>query len=392
MSVRRRIAARLQQLQADGLYRERRVVQPLPGGLCRTDGRELVNFGGNDYLSLAHRLRAVSAADSASAEATPFGATASSAVIGRTPELDALESALAQFENTEAALVFPTGYAANLGVLQTLIEDTDAVLCDRDNHASIVDACRGSRGQFLVFRRDRLDSLEKTLQRRRAAFEQTFIVTDGVFSMDGTVADLSALCDLADRYAASVVVDEAHATGVLGQQGRGSTELTATEQRVLVRIGTMSKAMAGLGGFVVGDAATIDWIRNRARTQFFSTALPPSVCQAMVQSLALISAEPQLRDTLAAATELAHRVAAELGLQTISSGLAPIVPILTGRPETAVTVSRGLLERGFLVPAIRPPTVPQGTSRLRLSLCVAHSEQQIRSVLGAVHELLETTG
>jgi len=384
MSLKDRIAARLQQLHADGLYRERRVVQSLPGGMCRIDGQDLVNFGGNDYLSLAHRLT-----PAASPEAS-FGATASSAVMGRTPELNALETALALFENTEAALVFPTGYAANLGVLQTLIEDTDAVLCDRDNHASIVDACRGSRGQFLVYRRDRLDALERTLRRRRASFEQTFIVTDGVFSMDGTVADLATLCDLADRYQANVVVDEAHATGVLGQQGRGSTELTGTEDRVLVRIGTMSKAMGGLGGFVAGDASTIDWIRNRARTQFFSTALPPSVCSAMTESLALIRTERPLRDTLAAHIQLAHRVAAESGLQTIPGGVAPIIPILTGRPDLAVTVSQALFERGFFVPAIRPPTVPQGTSRLRLSLSAGHSQEQIRSVLKTVGTLLTT--
>lgn len=385
MSLKDRIAARLQQLHADGLYRERRVVLPLPGGMCRIDGRDLVNFGGNDYLSLAHRLTPALTSTEAS-----FGATASAAVMGRTPELNALESALALFENTEAALVFPTGYAANLGVLQTLIEDTDAVLCDRDNHASIVDACRGSRGQFLVYRRDRMDTLEKTLQRRRAMFEQTFIVTDGVFSMDGTVADLASLCDLADRYQANVVVDEAHATGVLGSQGRGSTELTETEDRVLVRIGTMSKAMGGLGGFVVGDTATIDWIRNRARTQFFSTALPPSVCAAMTRSLSLIRTERPLRETLAAHTQLAHRVAADLGLQTIPGGVAPIIPILTGRPDIAVAASRRLFEQGFFVPAIRPPTVPHGTSRLRLSLSAAHSEEQIRSVLKTAGTLLQT--
>lgn len=384
MSIQERIAARLQQLHNDGLYRQRRVVQALPGGRCLTDGRELVNFGGNDYLSLAHRLDSAVGSDGG-----PFGATASSAVIGRTPELDQLECALARFEGTEAALVFPTGFAANLGVLQTLIEDTDAVLCDRDNHASIVDACRGSRGRFLVYRRDRPQALEQTLQRRRPSFDHVFIVTDGVFSMDGTMADLPALCELADRYRASVVVDEAHATGVLGQHGRGSTEHTDTEHRVLLRIGTMSKAMGGLGGFVAGDEATIDWIRNRARTQFFSTALPPSVCVAMTQSLKIISSEPALRETLLSHTRLAHCVAGELGLQTISGGIAPIVPVLTGTPDQAVRVSRDLFDAGYFVPAIRPPTVAQGTSRLRFSLCAAHTSAQIRDVLQETHRLLK---
>ena len=380
----RRVAARLQQLSADGLYRQPRVVQALPGGRCLLSGQELINFGGNDYLGLAHRVTL------ASAPPLTCGSTASAAVMGRSPELAALEAALADFEDTPAALVFPTGYAANLGVLQTLVEAGDAVLCDRDNHASIVDACRTAQGQFLVYRGDRLAALEQTLARRRARYDQVFLVTDGVFSMDGTVARLPELCELAARFDACVIVDEAHGTGVLGERGRGATEHTHTEDRVLLRIGTLSKATGGLGGFVVGPQDTIDWLRNRARTQFFSTALPPAMCQAMTHSLQQIVAQPERRHQLGHLRQLAHQLAAAHGLQTIPGGVAPIIPILVGEPDDAVRLSQQLQDAGFFVPAIRPPTVPAGTARLRLSLCADHTRQQVEDVMSTIARLWQT--
>lgn len=379
----RRIGQRLEELTSEGLYRNRRVIQPLPDGHCMVDGRRLLNFGGNDYLGLAHQIGRIEQDDE-----RPFGATASSAVIGRTPQMAQLETDLARFEGAEAALVFPTGYAANLGVLQTLIESRDAVLCDRDNHASIIDACRHSAGQFLVYRRDRLAGLEQTLQRRRSDFEQMFLVTDGVFSMDGVVADLAALCDLAERYDACVIVDEAHGTGVLGEHGRGAAEFTETEDRVLLRVGTMSKAMGGLGGFVVGNRNTIDWLRNRARPQFFSTALPPGVCMAMQKSLQLIQSMPERRQRVLSLATEARQLAAELSLTTIDGGVAPIVPAIVGEPEVTVRLSTRLETMGVLAPAIRPPTVASGTARLRLSLSAEHTSEQVRQTLISIRDLL----
>ncbi len=386
MAFQQQLQQRLAALDAKGQRRTTRTVDCLPGGLCRIRGRELVNFGGNDYLNLAHE---VSHSDQVrEVFAAQVGATASALVCGRSQWHEELEDALATFEDTEAALLFPTGFAANLGLISSLVQTDDAVFCDRDNHASIIDACRSSAGRMLVYRGDRLESLEESLRRRRGEYERVFIVTDGVFSMNGRVPELGLICDIAERHDALVIVDEAHGTGVLGEHGRGACDLCNVEHRVLARVGTLSKALGGLGGFVAADATTIDWLRNTARTQFFSTALPPAICAAMLQSLRIVESEPTRQQDLAQLTAFAHRQISELGLQTVESGVAPIVPILLGDEESAVRISSHLMDAGWFVPTIRPPTVASGTSRLRLSLTIGHNEQQIKQVLASVKALI----
>ncbi|MEZ6061624.1 MAG: aminotransferase class I/II-fold pyridoxal phosphate-dependent enzyme [Planctomycetaceae bacterium] len=256
-----RMTQRLRQLQQSNLLRTPRVVETLPGGRCRVDHVDSVNFGGNDYLDIAHDVRVCRAFQDAAAEQT--GSTASAIVAGRSPLHDQLESCLARFEDADEALLFPSGYAANTGVLTTLVEANDAVFCDRDNHASIIDAAKTCAGRMLVYHRDRLERLTSALAKRRHEFDQTFIVTDGVFSMDGTLAPLPELCDIADRFDAVVIVDEAHATGVIGSRGHGASEHSDCEARVKVRVGTLSKALGGLGGFAVGDHQTISWLSQR---------------------------------------------------------------------------------------------------------------------------------
>lgn len=377
-----RIASRLTDLHNQGLHRKSRVVTSLPGGRCVIDEQELVNFGGNDYICLAHEIGRSPTVQEAWQQ--QVGATASAVLSGRSRWHEELEQQLADFEDTESALLFPTGFAANLGVLHSLIESTDAVFCDRDNHASIVDAARGSKGQFYVYRKDRLDSLEDAIMRRRDQFQQIFIVTDGVFSMDGSLAALTDLCQIAGRNECQVIVDEAHGTGVLGDEGRGACDFSNVEDRVLLRVGTMSKAMGGIGGFAVGDQQTIDWLRNTARTQFFSTALPPGVCAAMLESLRVIKEDPGRRHRLAELTALAHRRIESLGLKTVAGGVAPIIPIVIGDASQAVAISNQLQNEGWFIPAVRPPTVAKDSARLRMSLCSGHSNQQIEDVISAV--------
>ena len=383
----RLLQQRLAELDDRGQRRRCRTVDCLPGGMCRIDGRDLVNFGGNDYLNLAHE---VGHSDQVTGLfRSQVGATASALVCGRSQWHDALETALTEFEATESALLFPTGFAANLGLIGSLVQSGDAVFCDRENHASIVDACRNCPGRMLVYRRDRLDSLNESLRSRRAEYGQVFIVTDGVFSMDGCVPDLTLICEIAERHDAMVIVDEAHGTGVLGLHGRGACDVSNVEHRVLARVGTMSKALGGLGGFVVADTTTIDWLRNSARTQFFSTALPPSICAAMLESVRIVQGEPERREHLGQLTAFAHQQIVELGLQSTGPGVAPIIPILLGDEELAVRVSSELLESGWFVPAIRPPTVSAGTARLRLSLTVGHNTEQVKHVLGRITALLD---
>lgn len=373
---------RLQRLEDIGQMRAARTVDTFEDGTCEIDGQRLINFGGNDYLNLAHEIGQFPAVREIFAQ--QVGSTASALVCGRSRWHDDLERQLADFEDTEAALLFPTGYAANLGVLGGLVSDDDAIFCDRDNHASIVDAARSSAGRMFVYRRENLDALEDAIRRRRTDYERIYIVTDGVFSMDGGIAPLSDLCELADRCGAAVIVDEAHGTGVLGDYGRGACDFCNAESRVLVRIGTMSKAMGGLGGFAVADRTTISLLRNTARTQFFSTAIPPAICAAMSESLRLIRSQPERRQKLAQLTKFAQEEINRLGLSTVGSGIAPIIPVLASGELTVVELSSRLSAAGFFVPAIRPPTVPNGTDRLRMSLTVKHTPEQITSALEIV--------
>ena len=383
-----RLTRNLLQLEQRGQRRLARTVNSLPDGRCLLNGKQLVNFGGNDYLNLAHEVSGKDSVLTVFQQQT--GSTASALVCGRSEWHHSLEKALAAFENTEAALLFPTGYAANLGVLGSLVESKDAIFCDRDNHASLIDAAKSCDGQFYVYRRDRLDKLSDSIGRRRSQYDQVFIVTDGVYSMDGTIASMNELCQVAERFDCQMIVDEAHGTGVLGNSGRGTCDVCEVEDRVAVRIGTMSKAMGGLGGFVVGTNSIIEWLRNTARTQFFSTALPPGICAAMLESLQLIQSEPERRSKLAQLTEYAHRRLRELSLESVGYGVAPIIPVLIKDDAKVVAVSQQLEAAGFFIPAIRPPTVPAGTARLRFSLTVKHSIQQVDSALSEVAGVLNS--
>lgn len=376
-----RIAAELGQLKQQNLLREPRVVTPLADGRCSVDGRTVVNFAGNDYLGLAHEP-AMEPFDTT----TPAGATASAAVAGRSKYHDQLEQQLAEFEQTQAALLFPSGFAANFGTLTGLIREHDAVFCERFNHASIVDAARACDGQLFVYRNDRLQQLRTSLQKRRHQFHQVFIVTDGVFSMDGTIAPLGPLTLIAKEFDCVVIVDEAHGTGVLGRHGRGACDHHNVEGEVLIRVGTMSKAMGGLGGFVASTADVVTLLRNTARTQFFSTALPPAVCRHMLQSLKIIREQPERRARLHQSSRHIRELCRSMGVPVMNAEPTPIVPIAVSGESRVLAASARLLEQGYFVPAIRWPTVKQGRERLRLSLAVQHSQATLDD---AVHQIAQ---
>ncbi|MBW3542928.1 MAG: aminotransferase class I/II-fold pyridoxal phosphate-dependent enzyme, partial [Planctomycetes bacterium] len=263
------IAADLEQREKEHLLRARREVTPLGGGRCRIADRILIDFAGNDYLDLAGDPRVIAAARGAM-EQCGVGSRASALVSGRTPWHAALERRLAEFERQPAAILFPSGYAANVGTITALAGEKDVVFCDRFNHASLVDACRLCGARLRVYRHDRLERLQRELSRAANA-RRRFIITDAVFSMDGDVAPLVELCDVAERFEATIVVDEAHGTGVYGDSGRGACEELGVEERVGVRIGTLSKAVGVMGGFVAGAQTLIAYLWNAARTQMFST-------------------------------------------------------------------------------------------------------------------------
>lgn len=376
----------LDQWDASGLRRRRRVVTPLPDGWSLVDGRRLRNFAGNDYLNLAQHPEVLAAAQIAVTQAG-VGSQGSALVCGRTPWHVQLEQRLARFEGEDAGILFPTGMAANVGTITALAGANDVIFCDRFNHASLVDGCHLSEAKFRVYRHAELDRLAEHLH-ASANYRRRFIVTDTVFSMDGDLAPLPELCQLAERFHAHLIVDEAHATGVFGSTGRGVCEHFGVTERVAVRVGTLSKALGALGGFVCGSSDLIDVLWNSARTQMFSTALPPAICAAAAAALDVVHREPERLTQL---QQLYQQFRADLnhrGVTPLAGSVGPIVPIIVQSPQVAVQVAAKLEERGYLVGAIRPPTVPEGTSRLRISLSLAHSAADLATFADAVAEEL----
>jgi 8-amino-7-oxononanoate synthase len=377
----------LQKLDRDHLRRFRREISPLPGARCLVDGREVINFASNDYLDLAGDPRVVAAAQRALAECGA-GSRASALVCGRTRWHAALENRLARFERQAAAVLFPTGFAANLGTICALAGRNDHVFSDRLNHASLIDGCRLSGANTGIYEHDNLAGLRNLLNATPAGGRR-WIVTDSVFSMDGDLAPLPALCDLAERFDATLLVDEAHATGVFGAEGRGVAELQGVEDHVAVRVGTLSKAVGALGGFVAGPQELIDWIWNRARPQMFSTALPPAVCAAAEQAIEIIEIEPDRRRRLLQLGALLRSRLAAAGIDAATQAIGPIVPVILRTAERAVEVAQELERAGFLVGAIRPPTVPLGTSRLRITLSSGHESSDVERLADALTAALK---
>lgn len=369
----------LADLERRGLYRTRKRIGSAQGASVWLRGRELVNFASNDYLGLASDERLARAAMRA-ARRYGCGAGASPLVVGHSPPLRRLERALARWEDVPASLVFASGFAANLGVVASLVEEGDAVFSDALNHASLIDGCRLSRARVHVYRHADVQSLSDLLRRHGDQARRRLIATDTVFSMDGDIAPLADLFDVARRHDCQVLLDEAHATGVLGEHGRGALELVPTASRLdqdqCVKVGTLSKAIGAQGGFVCGSRPLVRWLVNRARPYIFSTALAPPLAAAACRAVALVAAEPERRRQLLARAELLRDRLREGGLGETGSR-CHIVPIFVGGPREAVQMSRRLEERGLLVPAIRPPSVPEGTARLRISLTAGHSEDDV---------------
>lgn len=345
------------------------------------DGQTLLNFGSNDYLGLAGEPRLQQAVRSRLPD-SGFGSGASPLIAGRSNLHAELESALAAFMGTQAALLFPTGFAANLGTIPSLVSQSDHVFSDALNHASIIDGCRLSRASVHVYRHADMRHLSKLLAAAPASGRR-LIVTDGLFSMDGDAAPLEDVTSLAAKYHAMVMVDEAHALGVWGPRGRGVAEQLGVETAVDVRVGTLSKSFGSSGGFVAGSAPLIHWLANAARSYVFSTAAPATTCAASLAALAIIRDEPERRtrllDLAGLLREQLNRSAWKLGC---SSG--QIIPVIIGSASKTMQVTRALQERGLFVPGIRPPSVPDEGSRLRISLTAGHTAEDIQLLTDAM--------
>jgi 8-amino-7-oxononanoate synthase len=375
------------ELEALGAKGLRRALEPLAspqGPEVEVGGRRLVNLCSNDYLGLAADPRLRRAAAEA-AEREGAGSGASRLVAGDLPVHGALERALAAHAGTEAALLFGSGYHANVGVPPALVGRDDAVFSDVLNHASIVDGCLLSRAGLVRYRHGDVQELGELLARTHA--RRKLVVTDAIFSMDGDAAPLREIAELCDRHGAMLYVDEAHSEGVLGPRGGGLAEALGVADRVDVHMGTLGKALGASGAFVAGERRLVDLLVTRARTFVFTTAPAPAASAAALAALGIVASEPDRRARVLALTARMKAGLARLGFD-VARVAAPIFPVVLGDEARALAASRALRERGFYVRAIRPPTVPRGTSRLRVALTAAHTEAQVDAFLGALEEVL----
>jgi 8-amino-7-oxononanoate synthase len=376
-------------LEAAGLLRHRRVVGTAVGGhLEQVEGREVVNFCSNDYLGLAREPRLAERFARAARE-LGTGSGASHLVSGHHPAHHALEEVLADYTGRERALLFSTGYMANLGLACALAGRGDTVLEDRLNHASLLDAGLLSGARFTRFPHADVAALSRRLER---APGRKLVLTDGVFSMDGDVAPLPAMSAACARHAALLAVDDAHGLGVLGPTGGGTLELLGLgPAEVPLLVGTLGKAFGCFGAFVAGERDTIELLLQRARTYIYTTALPPAMAVATRAAVEMARIESWRRERVHALVARFRSRATDAGLP-LADSQTPIQPVLLGEPAAAVAASEALLERGFLVAAIRPPTVPRGSSRLRVTLSAAHDEDEVDRLVEAIVDSVAARG
>jgi len=374
-------------LAAEGLYRTRRVVESTgPGHRVRVDGRECTAFCSNDYLGLATDER-IAEAMRAAASTWGAGAGAAHLVTGHSAVHHALEEALADFAGRERALLFSTGYMANLGVVSALAGRDDFIAEDRLNHASLIDAARLSGATVRRYRHADAGAAERRLAAADA--RRRLIVTDGVFSMDGNRAPLAELAAAASNHDAILVVDDAHGFGVLGERGAGTAAAAGLGPAdVPVLIGTLGKAFGTFGAFVAGSEALVETLIHMARTYVYTTAPPPPVAAATLASLAIVQEETWRQERLVKLIARFRRGAAAAGLR-LGAADTPIQPVLIGDSAEALDASERLLERGYWVSAIRPPTVPPGSARLRVTLSATHEDAQVDGLVTALADVLD---
>lgn len=381
------------ELREAGLYRRPVVLDGPTGPRAVVEGREVLVLASNDYLGLAAHPAVLAAAREA-LEAYGAGSGGARLTTGTRPVHRRLEADLAAWKGAEDAVLFGSGYLANAGTIPALVGRGDVIFSDELNHASIIDGCRLSGAAVRVYRHADPDHLAGLLAAERAEFRHALIVTDGVFSMDGDLAPLPALCELAGSHDARLMVDDAHATGVLGETGAGTAEHWGLDPgRLEVRMGTLSKALGAEGGFVAGSTALAELLRNRARTFIFATAPTPAAAAAAraAAALARAAAGAERRRALRANAAFLRGALAGLGLR-VPPGVTPIIPVHVGEAARAAALAAALLRRGVFVPAIRPPAVPPGTARLRVTVSAAHTRSDLEEAVAAFAAAIREAG
>ena len=377
------LTADIDQLRAQGLYRPLRVIGSANKPVFTVDGKEVINLSSNNYLGLTTHPKLVEAAVNAT-KWYGVGSGAVRTIAGTMTLHEELERRLATFKHTEASLTFQSGFTANTGVLQSLLKEDDVIISDQLNHASIIDGIRLSRAPRKIYPHKDMDGLEKVLKESQDA-RVRLVVTDGVFSMDGDIAPMPDIVNLAERYGAITMIDDAHASGVLGKNGRGTVNHFGLDGRVQIQIGTLSKAIGAVGGYVAGDQILRDFLIHMARPFLFSTSQPPGVVASCIAAIDVLEQEPEIIDRLWDNTRFFKEKLTELGFNTGHSE-TPITPVIVGDAPKAMALSDKLFERGVFAQGIGYPTVAQGQARLRTMISAAHTREQLQTALDAIAE------
>jgi glycine C-acetyltransferase len=370
---------RLAELESQGLAIRPRTLEGPTGARARFDGRDVINLASNNYLGLANHPRMNAAASSAAAE-LGAGTGAVRTIAGTMTMHEELERRFAEFKQAEDALMFQSGFTANAGTVAAVLDKQDVIVSDRLNHASIIDGARLSRAEIKVFDHKDAQHADALLEETARPGRRQLLITDGVFSMDGDIAPLPDLVEVAERRGAIMMIDDAHASGVLGKGGAGTVDHFSLHGRVDIQVGTLSKAIGVLGGFIAGPRALIEWLVNRGRPFLFSTSAPPAVVAACIEALDIIADEPDRLERLWENTRAFKDGLRELGFDTGASE-TPITPVVTEEEEVTQTFARRLFEEGVFTPAIVYPTVARGLARVRTIVTAEHTDEDLDEAL-----------
>jgi glycine C-acetyltransferase len=385
----------LNDLRAKGTYFRLRVLDDQQAPVCRYDGKEVVNLASNNYLGLANHPKLIEAALEATRQ-FGVGSGAVRTIAGTMRIHMELEEKIARFKNVEACVVFQSGFAANAGTVSAILGKEDFILSDELNHASIIDGARLSRATIKVFRHKDVSHCEELLQNLQKEPGKKLVITDGVFSMDGDIGAVDKLAALAEKYGAIMMVDDAHASGVLGRNGRGSVDHFGIHGKVDVQVGTLSKAIGALGGYVCGSRDLIDFLYHRARPFLFSTSHPPSVTATCIAAFDMLEAEPERIERLWSNTKYfqkeLRRVGFNIGGINTPATETPITPIIVGEGRAAMEFSRALFDAGVMATGIAFPTVPEGKARIRCIMTSEHTRPQIEQALDTLEHVAKRIG
>ena len=370
----------LKRIKESGLYRQMKYLQSPQQPYVKIAGKSYLMLSSNSYLGLCNDPRLKQAAMDAM-EKYGVGSGGSRLTTGSYEVHKKLEDEIAAFKGAEAALLFNTGYMANVGAISSIAGKDWVIFSDRFNHASIIDGCRLSGAEIIIYEHCDASDLETKAQSHRG--RRALVVTDGLFSVDGDIAPLPEIVQVAKKYNMLLMVDDAHATGVLGENGGGTADYFGLQNEIDIQMGTFSKALASEGGFIAGNRGLIDYLANKARSFIFSTALAPATVAVSLRALEIVQAEPRLRQSLIANSAWFREKLREIGFE-IMDFPTPIISIVLGPPDLTVNFSNRLMEKNIFVSAIRPPTVPQGTSRLRINLMATHTVDDLARAIDSI--------